>query len=419
MRILHAPINIANQAWLMAEGLRSLGHEVEVWQYGESRYGYPADRVIEHEGDPSAYFRTLVEATDRDFDVVHFHFAQSLIPARDYLPRFWDLPVWRAIGVKIVFTFHGTDVRRRSHHIADDPWSFYRYADIPCDEDQIQSDLSVIRRYAHHMTVGSVLDLHYVPEATYLPKSVDLSTLVSLATRTRRRPVVLHAPTARSTKGTKFVLDGLEEVKARGHKFKVDLVEGLTHRELMDRIAHADIVVEKLLGGDAGVGSLEAMAHGKVAIARIRDEVLAVHPDLPVASADPETFPDVLESLLADDDRRQAIGEAGRAYVEREHAPGVTGSRLEEMYNAAGRTGVPSYPQWTTPESQRRTDSWIARMEKAESAQAASKELLTQARGRSEVLAKRLEDLQAQYAAVRSNPGSSDTPRGRRSRKGQ
>ncbi|HEY5891032.1 MAG TPA: glycosyltransferase family 4 protein [Acidimicrobiia bacterium] len=405
MRVLHAPTNIANQAWLMAEGLRSLGHEVEVWQYGESRYGFPADRVIEHEGDPSAYFRTFVEAADRDFDVVHFHFAQSLIPARDYLPRFWDLPVWRSLGVKIVFTFHGTDVRLRSHHIADDRWSFYRYADIACDEDQIESNLSVIRRYAHQMTVGSVLDSIYVPEATYIPKSVDLATLVPKANRAGRLPIVLHAPSARSTKGTKFVLDGLDEVKARGFDFDIDLVEGVTHSELMDRVARADIVVEKLLGGDAGVGSLEAMAFGKVAIARIRDEVLAVHPDLPVVNADPETFADVLGSLLGDQQRRKSIGKAGRAYVEREHAPRVTARRLEDLYNAPGRTGVPSYPDWTTPESQRRTDSWIARMEKAESAQAATKELLTQARGRCEVLTKRLEALQTEHAAVRPTDG--------------
>src|SRR5690606_19333860 len=101
-----------------------------------------------------------------------FHFARSLVPASGALPMLWDLPVWRSLGARVVFTFHGSDVRLRSHHISNDEWSFYRFGDIPCDEELIAARLTVIRRYAQQMTVGSVLDLPYVPDATYLPKTV-------------------------------------------------------------------------------------------------------------------------------------------------------------------------------------------------------------------------------------------------------
>lgn len=400
MKVLQAPSNIANQAWLMAEGLRARGHEVQVWQYGEPGYGYPVDRVIEPNGDPGIYMRTLCEAVAERFDVVHFHFARSLIPARGYLPWFWDLPVWRSLGVKIVFTFHGTDIRLRSHHLRDDGWSFYRFGDIPCDEELIALRLAVIRRYAHHSTVGSVLDRPYAPEAVYLPKSVDAARLPHIGVSRRDRPVVLHAPSRRATKGTDLVLAGLEAAKARGVPFELDLVQGLPHTDLLKRVANADIVVEKLLGGDAGVASLEAMAMGKVAVARIRDAVWDAHPDLPVVSADPDTFPDVLAGLVAAPSRMQELGQRGRAYVLAEHDVRRTGERLEALYREPGRTGIPAAEGWTIPDPQRWADAWRRRMERAEGNRDAYLERIDR-------LQARIQRLEAQAAATRSK-GSGD-----------
>jgi glycosyltransferase involved in cell wall biosynthesis len=349
VRILHAPRNVANQAWAMAQGLRARGHEVEVWQYGRSPYGFPADRTIKPGDGPDVFLATLFEALGREFDVVHFHFAQSLVPARSLLPWFWDLPVWRARGARIVFSFHGSDVRLKSHHVADE-WSFHRYADIPGDEEKIAARLSVIRAYADRMTISSVLSQPYLPDATYLPKAVEVSALPTVAPVRRTRPVVLHAPSRRETKGTDFVLAGLEELRSRGFEFDFDLVERVPHGEAVARAAAADIVVDKLLGGDAGVGSLEAMALGKVVVARIREEVRRRHPDLPVVSADPETFPNVMEELLGSERRRAELGEQGRAYVLAEHDAAVVGARLEELYSGIVPRGRPAIPPgWTAP----------------------------------------------------------------------
>jgi glycosyltransferase involved in cell wall biosynthesis len=358
LRILHAPYNIANQAWAMAQGLRARGHEVEVWEYGTWPFGFPVDRIIEPAAGPDAYLDTLFDALRREFDVVHFHFGYSLVPEGSLLPWYWDLPVWRARGTRIVFTFHGSDVRLKSHHLADDEWSFYRHADIPCDEELIAARLAVIRAYADRMTIGSVLDQPYVSEAAYLPKAVETSRLVMAGPQRQTRPVVLHAPSRRSTKGTEFVLAGLEALKRRGLEFDVDLVEGVPHDELLARVATADIVVEKLLGGDAGVSSLEAMALGKVGVARIREQVRRRHPDLPVVSADPETFTDVMEELLRSPQRRAELGERGREYVVANHDAALVGMHLEELYSSIVPRGRPvSPPGWSAPPLQARLEA--------------------------------------------------------------
>lgn len=357
MRVLHAPSNIANQAWTMAQGLRARRHEVQVWQYGVSPYGFSADRVFEHGEGPASYLQALDDALAFDPDVVHFHFARSLVPVASKLPWYWDLPVWRARGTRIVFTFHGSDVRLKSQHLMEDRWSYYRYADVPCDEERIAAQLAVIRAYADRLTVGSVLDLAYVPEASYVPKPIETDQFPMVGPVRRRRPVVLHAPSLRSTKGTEFVLTGLERLQEEGASFEVDLVEGVSHDELTGRVVDADIVVDQLLVGEMGVSSLEAMALGKVAVARIRGEVRDRHPDLPVVSADPDTFVEVMRMLIGSASLRAEIGEAGRAYVVEHHDAAVIGKQLEELYLSITPRGVPSImPGWTAPQVHRRLE---------------------------------------------------------------
>ncbi|MBU2695120.1 glycosyltransferase [Pimelobacter sp. 30-1] len=350
MRVLQAPVNIANQAWYQAQGLRALGHEVEVWDYGSAQFDYPSDRRLDMAGGEAACADVVREALAGGFDVVHFHFAQSLVPAVGTLPAYWDLPIWRAMGVPVVMTFHGSDVRLRSHHVADDEWSFYRFADVPCDEELITTRLDVIRRFASHMTVGSVLDLPYADGAVYLPKIIDVAAIEAPPLLTDgRRPVIAHAPSRRALKGTDLILAALDRLRSEGVEFDVDLIEGVGNAEALTRMGRADIVVEKVLGGDIGVTSMEAMALGRVAVTRIRDEVRERHPDLPVVSADPTTLEEVLRDLLADPAHRARIGSESRSYVERVHGIEAGGRRLEELYRTRERPALAGYPGWPLP----------------------------------------------------------------------
>ncbi|NLE72350.1 MAG: glycosyltransferase family 4 protein, partial [Actinomycetales bacterium] len=165
-----------------------------------------------------------------------------------------------------------------------------------------------------------------------------------------RPPVVAHAPSRRATKGTDMILAGLEELRARGVAFELDLVEGVPYAEALARMARADVVIEKLLGGDAGMTSLEAMAMGKVAVARIRPEVRAHAPDVPVVDADPTTFVDVMADLLAAPERLASLGTRGREHVTRHHAPAVVAERLVGLYRVRRPHAPVVPPGWTAPD---------------------------------------------------------------------
>jgi glycosyltransferase involved in cell wall biosynthesis len=344
MRILHAPSNIANQAWSVAQGLRALGHHAEVWHRGESKYGFPADRMLSTDD----VFGPFLDALNSNFDVLHFHFGRSLVRGYPALPLLWDVPAWRALGKKVVFTFHGSDIRVRSEHMANDEWSYFRFSDVGCDEERIATELAIARTYADRLIVAGRPLLSFVPDAVYVPKALHLPDYPFAGPRRERTPLVVHVPSKRATKGTDFVLKGIAALEERGVDLEFKLAEDLPHDQLVALYADADVIVDNLLLGDCEVSSLEAMALGKPAVTRIVPEVLEAHPDLPVVNADPDSFVAAIEPVLRDAALRRELGERGRAFVEKTHASDVVARRLVDIYSEPVRRSGGMYPEWAS-----------------------------------------------------------------------
>jgi hypothetical protein len=368
MRILHAARNIANQPGDTVRALRRLGHEAELWEYGPNPFDYPTDRRIDlKQGDPTVFWRTFLESIER-FDVIHFHFARTFFPnAWGGVPAFWDLPIYRMLGKKVFFTFHGSDIRIRRIHEQVNPWSYYRYSDIASDDDRTEKVIEAIRTYANRMFIQSIDYRHFVPEAEVVERIIDLSTWPEQLPEQRPEPVILHVPSRRGTKGTEFVIAGMKQLAEQGHQFTFKLLEGVSHDEARRAIQAADIVIDNLLTGDYEVVSLETMASSRVALANIQASVAAAYPDAPVVSADPDTFVARMAELIADLDGRRELAARGRPYVARIHDAPVIAEKLLGFYRAdypPVRPGV--LPDWFSLDGKRqieRLESRIAGLE--------------------------------------------------------
>lgn len=336
MKILHAPSNVCNIGWVMAEGLRARGHHVEVWNHGESPNDFSVDRVFDVGSDAVDYVDSFRAALDADFDVFHFHGTRTLIPPRDGLPLMWDLPILKALNKTVVFTFHGSDVRLKSLDRLD-PWSFHNFSDIKCDEEKIGLYLSVISDFADHLTVGNILNTAYVPGSKYISKPLNLTDYVETGLQHTEPPRVLHITRRRATKGTDAILAAIAKLQAEGLRFDFKLLEGVSHKDAKQAINEADIIIEKVLSGDAGITALEAMASGKVVMSRIRDEVYQQHPDMPVVNANPETVQTELRNLIENASLRQDIARRGRPYVEANHSMQGVAEELEALYQSPRR----------------------------------------------------------------------------------
>jgi glycosyltransferase involved in cell wall biosynthesis len=358
MRILHAPSNIANQAWYAAKGLRVLGHDAEVWHYGRPRFDFPADRVIDTSArDENAMWELLLEAIDR-FDVFHFHFARSLIPTWTRVPLLWDVPILRMLGKKIFFTFHGVDCVVRKIHEETNPWSYFRYSDLDADDDMILKRTHVIRTYADEMFVVSTEYFPFVPDARWVPRIIDLGEWPEQEPEIRSVPRVLHMPSLRGKKGTEMILRGLRELETEGLRFETALVEGVSHAEAKEQIRSADIVIDNVITGDYEVISMETMASGRVAVANMSDGVLdAYGGDVPVYNVDPSTFVDRMRALIADRSTCLDLARRGRAHVARHHDAPVVAALLAERY-AASDPKMPrrAYPDWFTSGDERKLE---------------------------------------------------------------
>jgi glycosyltransferase involved in cell wall biosynthesis len=153
-------------------------------------------------------------------------------------------------------------------------------------------------------------------------------------------PTVVHAPTHRGAKGTKYILEAVSKLQHEGVGFNFILVEGLPQSEARRLYEHADILVDQLLAGWYGGLAVELMALGKPVICYIREEDLKFIPeqmrrDLPTINATPATIYAVLkEWLTARRDDLPEVGRLSRTFVENWHNPLNIAASLKTEYEA-------------------------------------------------------------------------------------
>jgi glycosyltransferase involved in cell wall biosynthesis len=370
LRVLHCPDNVGGHPAALARAERAVGLDSVAVTLDASPFGYMVDETLWDHRDPRvrrevARWRLLWRAV-RAYDIVHFNFGSTILPscagARSgpgtsarglparvawaaYRRLLWlrDLPLLRRLGKGIVVTYQGDDVRQGD-------WSErhgrLRVADLEPGYYTASSDrarrIAVRRfdRYAHRIYALNPDLLHVLPaKATFLPyASVDPRTWTPSNGPHERPPVVLHAPTHRGIKGTRYVLDAVRRLRDEGVAFDFVLVEGLRHDEARRLYARSDLLVDQLLVGWYGGLAVECMALGKPVICYIREEDLGFLPDgmradLPIIRATPATLADVLRLWLTS--RRlelPRVGRHSRAYVERWHDPIQIATRLKGMY---------------------------------------------------------------------------------------
>jgi hypothetical protein len=352
MRVLHAPVNIGNQSWVLSRAERAIGLESDLVTNYQTWIGYKSDHVLGTYGQATALsmLRRLWWGCSAPFyyDVLHYNFGRSLL-FWDDLPKwnafpFADLKLAKRLGKRVVMTLQGCDARlavksnTRNVNTMCGPGKCSAYescADTIDAERQRLIDIILPlcdRVFYMNPELGA-----YVPGATFMPyASVDIDGIVPMPPSERTRPIVVHAPSDPKIKGTDRILAALEALKPR-FDFDLVLVKGKTHEEAMRIYRDADLVIDQILAGWYGGFSVEVMALGKPVVCAIRQSDLgvvdpAMRAEMPILNVDPE---DLEHDLAAVFERRcewARIGAAGRRYVERWHHPIRAARALERVY---------------------------------------------------------------------------------------
>jgi len=353
MRVLHCPTDVGGNAWILSRAERKLGLDSEVMVFQKTWLGYPADidlQLTKNHPARSALrlLAFFIKALTR-YDVFHFNFGRSLLPYSRYLGplELSDLPILKGLGKKIVVTYQGSDVRQKNFCASNFAISAYAEADSYGSDKAYLSDAlkrkraDKFGRYAHKIFSLNP-DLLYVlpPRAEFLPySSVDLTEWLPSSKSKEERFVILHSPTNRSIKGTRYILEAIDRLKDKYKNVVLMLVEGVPHGKVKELYAQADLAIDQLLVGWYGGFAVEMMALGKPVVCYIREEDLKFIPgqmkdDLPIVNANTDTIYEVLSRLVEQQDQLHLIGERSRAYVERWHDPMKIALRTKEVYES-------------------------------------------------------------------------------------
>lgn len=370
-RILHCAHLVGGQATSLARGERALGAHSRAVAWQPSVFGYPADEILWPEGaglvtQEAARWRLLARAI-RDFDVIHYNYGAPILNwgALDgrhksmagglggiyaAFNQALELPLVKRLGRVVAVSYQGDDARQGDYCREHFDITFAREVDesyySPAIDGAKRDRIACFDRHADLIYALNPDLLHVLPpRARFLPYAhVDLGAWTPVTDGRRSPdapPLVVHAPSHRGVKGTRYLLEALDRLKTQGIPFELKLVEGLTQAEARKIYEQADLVVDQLLAGWYGGFAVEVMALGKPVTCYLRHSDFGFLPesmaaDMPVIDASPINIEAVLRDWLTRP-RSQRIeqGLKGRQYVERWHNPAAVAARLLDDYAQA------------------------------------------------------------------------------------
>jgi glycosyltransferase involved in cell wall biosynthesis len=350
----------------LARAERALGLESWSVAFRKSKFQYPTDEILWQDHDSALIGEVkrwgLLARCLWQYDIVHFNFGQSLLPARSFpsagskgkwnwlknlyaLLELRDLPLLKWAGKGIAMTFQGDDARQGD--FLQQLSTIDLCSELEPGYYSAESDAHKKKRLAHIAHYANCIYalnpdlLHVLPAGSkFLPYAhLDLEQWpVVPPNPVERPPVVLHAPTHRGIKGTRHVLAAVNRLRDEGIPFDFQLVENRTWTEARALYEKADLLVDQLLLGWYGGLAVEMMALGKPVICYLREGDLGFIPlqmrkDLPIIQADPASLYSVLKEWLTV--RRAELipqGRRSRAFVESWHDPREIASQVASDY---------------------------------------------------------------------------------------
>ncbi|WP_323757907.1 glycosyltransferase [Roseivirga sp.] len=239
---------------------------------------------------------------------------------------FADLEYLKRKGKKIVCVFVGDDVRW--FFAMEQEFKKHGLAPIEYDIDGLKTQVALKERLTRIRTcerysdfIFSRLDQGQLQLRPYYRWNMMVNAKQINENRAQRkvRPIVAHAPSDRSIKGTKYVLRAIEELKNEGYDFAVKLIENVPNEKAVELYSDVDIVIDQLLCPGTGKLATEALASGAVVMANMSyDNYPQKNPaDCPIVDVNPSTIKEELASLINDYERRSELAARGRAYVDK------------------------------------------------------------------------------------------------------
>lgn len=243
--------------------------------------------------------------------------------------------LYKYAGIKVVAIPYGADAyaysRIRNMAWANGLMTFYPNAAL--QDSQIQEKVRYWSKYAD-CVIPCLMSQDGFSRWDMLPYSVitiDTGQWLPVPNYSKNdgengSVTIIHTPNHRIIKGTEYLIEAVRALKEEGLNINLVLLEGKSNEEVRKQMQNADILVEQLLVGYA-LSAIEGMASGLPVISNLEYgeyiNVFRIHSYLnecPIVSGSPENIADRLRVLVKNPGLREALGRAGRKYVEKYHS---------------------------------------------------------------------------------------------------
>jgi glycosyltransferase involved in cell wall biosynthesis len=341
-RVFQGLVNYGTQAGLISKALRESGINAFSLTCPDS-FNRLTDYELKHGGSiPRKVVNQLSNYLTRTsclwkYDIFHFYAGTSL------WPRQLDFRILKALNKPIVMEYLGLDIQEYQRSIEKYKWTNVSGRMSPKEGER--HDNAILKRalfektYCSKRLVCAPLYSEFAPDAELVPLALDVPTFPpSPLPPFHGQFRLLHLPTHTGNKGTSYIVNAVDRLKADGFPIEFQVLQGVPHSSLPTLYSSCHLFIDQILAGWYGTATIEAMACGRPVVVSVRDEYKQLTPfgeQLPAIHADPDTIYEALRSVLEGGYARLVeLGVASRNFVEAVHSTDSIVQRLIGIYDS-------------------------------------------------------------------------------------
>ncbi len=163
--------------------------------------------------------------------------------------------------------------------------------------------------------------------------------------------IVTHAPNHREVKGTRFIIEAVNQLIKEGVAIELRLLENKPNYEVIRVLAEeSDVHIDQLFFDGYALNALESMSLGVPTIGNFSGPLReffdrwSFTSECPMITADDKTLAEVLQNLCNDRDYLEALSLESISYVHRYHSYEYFGEKFSRMIQASS----PVYREWSS-----------------------------------------------------------------------
>jgi hypothetical protein len=266
------------------------------------------------------YRKTIFKKCIKDCDIFFFQW-------KTFFSDFSDLKILKEAGKKIVVLFVGDDIRwpyamKQEFAEFGMPQIEYQDSNLRDSDDYLIDRLKYLRnveKYADLIISSKDVSNLGLRPFSWTNGFIDLRSIESNPNQ-NRIPKIIHAPSARSFKGTKYILEAISNLQKSNLEFEFNLIENMEYKKILSIYAESDILLGQILCPGGGKQEREALAAGMVVCSCNPQNYFigrneAYNTISPIVHTTPDMIETVLRELIPNLTTREKLALSGLDYA--------------------------------------------------------------------------------------------------------